>query len=97
MSEIEKMICDNCKTISKDICGDPGWISINWASKDRITVSISGGRPEGKDHKSKFYKNSDKNVDFCCTQCMLEWMGLFTPIEPKGFINMKMSPEGSRL
>lgn len=92
MSEIDKMICDNCKTVSEDICGDPGWISFNWVSKEGLVVAVSEGR-DGKtrNHKCKSYKESKENIDFCCTQCMLEWMGLLVPVEPHGFIIYRVS------
>jgi hypothetical protein len=76
------MICDNCGKQSEDICGDLNWISINWISKNGLTVSVSGGRPEGKGHQAKSCKQSNKNVDFCSTECMLRWMEL-NPVKPE--------------
>jgi hypothetical protein len=95
MSEIQNMKCDNCGKLSKDICGDLNWISFNWASENGLVVSVSGGRPEGKDHKSKSYKSTNSNVDFCSVECMLHWMGLM-PVcnEPKGFIIINYEPKG---
>jgi hypothetical protein len=86
MSEKEIMICDNCGKQSKDICGDLDWISINWVSHQGIKIVVSGGRQEGGLHRCKNYKESNQNVDFCSTECMLKWMGLNQKPEPKEFL-----------
>jgi hypothetical protein len=94
MSTIEKMICDNCKTESKDICGDPDWISFNWVSKNGFVVSVSAGRKAGGNHYEKSYKEAKSNVDFCSVECMLKWMGIMPACnEPKGFIIINYGPK----
>ena len=91
MSEKEIMICDNCGKQSEDICGDLDWISINWGSKKGLVISVSGGREETRGHKCKSYKETKENVDFCSTECMLEWMGLLNkPIGIQIFVIKKV-------
>ena len=98
MSTIEQMKCDHCGTYSKDICGDPGWISFNWVSKNGFVVAVSAGRQKGGNHYEKSYKEAKSNVDFCSVGCMLKWMDIMpTCNEPKGFIIVNFKPRETKI
>ena len=68
--KIDKFKCESCSTYTDNYYSEKGWIIL---SKD-ATTSLTCGRDDKGNSKTKFQPTSNDERHFCKFSCLQEWI-----------------------